>query len=246
MLLLSIIVATYNSGKTLRRALESIHTQSFQDWECIVVDGASKDNTLQIVEEYEKKDSRFRHISEPDTGIYDAFNKGWKMARGEWIHYLGDDDRLTPDGIKKLLSFPGLEKVEVVSGHCYIEKIDGTVKENFSRGFYGCHQGKLTRRSTLERFNGFDMQFRVLADKDLMLRMERSGVSIINVDTFVAYFAMNGISQNMKGLLNRAKELYYVNKNNQVSNPLWKSSRYLANTFATISYRKIRKLLKTT
>ena len=79
--MVSIIVATYNSDKTLRQALDSVLNQSYQDWECIVVDGASKDSTIDIVKEYVSKDSRFRYISEPDNGIYDAFNKGWKMAK---------------------------------------------------------------------------------------------------------------------------------------------------------------------
>lgn len=240
---LSIIIATYNSEKSLEKALESIMTQTFQDWECVIVDGASKDNTLQIIEEYEKRDVRFRHVSEPDNGIYDAFNKGWKMAKGEWIHYLGDDDRLTHDGMLKLLAVSGLDKVEVVSGHCYMEKIDGTVKPNYSKAFSGCHQGKITRRTTLERFGGFNMKYPILADKDLMLRIEHSGVHIINVDTFVAYFAMNGISQNLKGLLRRSKELFYVLRDNRMSNPFLKSARYFIMTFMAISYRKIRKCL---
>ena len=238
---LSIIIATYNSEKSLEKALESVMTQTFQDWECVIVDGASKDNTLQIIEEYEKRDVRFRHVSEPDNGIYDAFNKGWKMAKGEWIHYLGDDDRLTHDGMLKLLAVSGLDKVEVVSGHCYMEKIDGTVKPNYSKGFSGCHQGKITRRTTLERFGGFNIKYPILADKDLMLRMEHSGVHIINVDTFVAYFAMNGISQNLKGLLRRSKELFYVLRDNRMSNPFFKSARYFIMTFMAISYRKMRK-----
>lgn len=239
----SIIIATYNSGKSLRNALESVYSQTFQNWECIIVDGASKDDTLNIVREYAEKDSRFRYISEPDKGIYDAFNKGWKMAKGEWIHYLGDDDRLTHDGMLKLLTVPNLDKVEVVSGHCYMEKIDGTVKPNYSKGFSGCHQGKITRRTTLERFGGFNMKYPILADKDLMLRIEHSGVHIINVDTFVAYFAMNGISQNLRGLLKRSKELFYVLRDNSMSNPFLKSARYFIMTFMAICYRKIRKCL---
>ncbi len=71
-----------------KRALDSVLNQSYQDWECIVVDGASKDNTIGIVKEYVSKDARFRYISEPDHGIYDAFNKGWKMAKGQWVMYL--------------------------------------------------------------------------------------------------------------------------------------------------------------
>ena len=180
----SIIIATFNSGKTLRSALDSILSQKYREWECIVVDGASNDDTIEIVKEYCVIDSRFRYISEKDHGIYDAFNKGWRMAKGEWIHYLGDDDRLTSNGIECLMSVPELDNYEIVSGHCYIEKIDGSVKANRSHGFYGCHQGKLTRRSTLEHFGGFDERYKILADKDLMLRMENAGVKIVNVDAF--------------------------------------------------------------
>lgn len=81
--LVTVIIATYNASATLQKALNSVLNQSFQDWECIIIDGASKDNTIDIVKQYCKKDIRFRYISEPNNGIYDAFNKGWKMARGE-------------------------------------------------------------------------------------------------------------------------------------------------------------------
>ena len=98
--LISIIIATYNAEETLHDALESVLNQSFQDWECLVVDGASKDNTVKIIEEFCKHDKRFRFISEPDKGIYDAFNKGWRMAKGEWIYYLGADDLLLKDALE--------------------------------------------------------------------------------------------------------------------------------------------------
>lgn len=238
----SIIIATFNSGKTLRTALQSVMNQTYQDWECIVVDGASKDGTIEIVKEFEAQDSRFRHVSEPDKGIYDAFNKGWKMAKGEWIHYLGDDDRLTVDGMDVLMQ-QKLDDVDVVTGHCYIEKIDGAIKPNYSVGFGGCHQGKLTRRSILQKFMGFDMRYSVLADKDLMLRMEKGGARIKNVDVFVAYFAMTGMSQRLDGLFNRSKEYYYVCKNDDVSNPLWMAIRYYIKVLSTITYRNLRRLL---
>ncbi|HBV84011.1 MAG TPA: glycosyltransferase, partial [Lachnospiraceae bacterium] len=73
--------------------MSSVLNQSFQGWECIIVDGASKDNTIEIMEEYCEKDARFRYVSEPDNGIYDAFNKGWRLAKGQWIQYLGSDDK---------------------------------------------------------------------------------------------------------------------------------------------------------
>lgn len=116
--MVSIIIATYNSEKTLKRALDSVLNQSYQDWECIVVDGASKDNTIGIVKEYVSKDARFRYISEPDHGIYDAFNKGWKMAKGQWVMYLGSDDEYTKDGIKVLME--NSDGADVVYGAVYL------------------------------------------------------------------------------------------------------------------------------
>lgn len=211
----SIIIATYNSGKTLRIALDSVLNQKFQDWECIVVDGASKDDTVKIVEEYEQKDARFRHISEPDHGIYDAFNKGWRMAKGEWIHYLGSDDRLTEVGFAELMEETH-DDVDVVTGDVWIEKVDGTIKANLSEGFYGCHQGKLVIRSVMERMNGFDEQYRILADKDLMVRMEKAGIRVKNIRSMVSYFAMDGASQSIKGEWKRYKERVRIHKSNHL------------------------------
>lgn len=241
---LTIVIATFNSGKTIRNAMESVLAQDFQDWECIIVDGTSNDNTLSIVKEYVEKDSRFKYISEPDKGIYDAFNKGWKMANGIWVHYLGDDDKLTQEGMKCIFSTPNLCEYEVLSGHCYIEKIDGTIKANYSKGFFGCHQGKLTRKATLEYFNGFNEDYSIMADKDLMIRMEKAGVKVLNVNTFVAYFAMTGMSQSLSGLWRRTRELFIIYKKNQLSQPFLRSFKYLIGVIVSISYRKLRKFLK--
>ena len=214
--MVSIIIATYNSGKTLRRALNSVLNQTYQDWECIVVDGASKDDTIDIVKAFVNKDSRFHYISEPDHGIYDAFNKGWKMAKGEWVMYLGSDDRLTQDGFTEVFK-DDYPDYDIISGDVFIEKIDGSVKPNISEGYAGCHQGKFARPSLLERMNGFDEQYRILADKDLMVRMEKAGVKIFNSHHFVAYFAMDGASQNIKGEWKRYKERVKIYRNNNIS-----------------------------
>lgn len=214
--MISIIIATYNSEKTLRRAMDSVLNQSYQDWECIVVDGASKDNTINIVKEYVNKDSRFRYISEPDHGIYDAFNKGWKMAKGEWIMYLGSDDRLTSKGFAEVfkVDYPDYD---IISGDVLIEKIDGSVKPNISEGYAGCHQGKFVRKTLLDAMNGFDEQYRILADKDLMVRIEKAGIKIFNSHHFVAYFVMDGTSQNMNGEWKRYKERVRIYRANNLS-----------------------------
>lgn len=100
----TIIIAAYNAETTIERALKSVKSQNFENWECLIIDGASKDRTIEIVQKIIKSDSRFQLFSEPDKGVYDAFNKGWRLAHGEWIYYLGADDELLPNGLSVLIS----------------------------------------------------------------------------------------------------------------------------------------------
>src|SRR5258708_1387752 len=90
----SIIIPTHNSAKKLSPCLESIISQSFQNFEIIIVDGASSDDTFSVVNHYREANSNIRWFSEKDRGIYDAMNKGTSVAQGEWIYFLGSDDRL--------------------------------------------------------------------------------------------------------------------------------------------------------
>lgn len=209
----SIIVATYNSSSTLRDALNSVKTQTFQDWECIIVDGASKDDTIKIVNEFEEKDFRFRHISEPDKGIYDAFNKGWKMAKGEWIYYLGSDDKVSTDGLKKLVDMAN--GFDIVYGDMdykteYNVKRKGSISINRLVGNMPSHQSMIMRRTLIEKLNGFDMEeFRICADFDLFQRALRNGAKVYHVPETIACFNCMGASS---GIGNYLKECYYIKR----------------------------------
>lgn len=88
----SIIIPTYNSSATLGQALNSIIEQSFKDFEILIMDGASSDKTVAIAQKI--NDPRISIYSEPDSGVYDAMNKGIARARGEWVYFLGSDDWL--------------------------------------------------------------------------------------------------------------------------------------------------------
>lgn len=200
--MVSIIIATYNSEKTLRRAMDSVLAQEYQDWECIVVDGASKDGTLAIVKEFAAKDLRFRYISEPDHGIYDAFNKGWRMAKGEWVMYLGSDDEYTKDGIKALVE--NSDGADVVYGDVYLKYSNGKTRyrqasspESLTekKSMPCCHQSLAMKRTVIEKLNGFDESFRILADKELVLRTFVSKYKFAYTNTPVSVFTIGGISQ---------------------------------------------------
>lgn len=174
----SIIIATFNSEKTLHSALDSVLNQTFQDWECIVVDGASKDGTVKIVKEFESRDSRFSHISEKDNGIYDAFNKGWRLANGEFVHYLGSDDKIMKDGFSSLFAqCPKSDDTDVIYGNIIYKAEDGSISRHrhFSHNrlpwsTFVCHQGLIMRRSVIELLDGFNDKLHIVADKDIVLR----------------------------------------------------------------------------
>ena len=124
--LVSVIIATYNAGKYLRRALDSVYSQSYTNVECIVVDGCSKDNTLDIVREYVCKN--IVYISEQDLGIYDALNKGVLIAKGEWIYVLGADDELLPDGLRSFFLGENDFEYDIIYGNTIDRYFDGILR----------------------------------------------------------------------------------------------------------------------
>lgn len=218
--MISIIIATYNSSKTLRIALQSVLEQTYQNWECIVVDGASKDDTIAIVHEFEKKDSRFRHVSEPDKGIYDAYNKGWKMAKGEWVYYLGSDDILFADGLEKLIQT--CQDADIVYGDmCYKRKVKEKYKKSpvtLKLGDMISHQSLVMKRELLEKMDGFDESYRICADFDLIQRCILQNVSMQYVDVYVAIFSTEGLTGSKTDNL---KEAYLIKRKYHVGSKLY-------------------------
>lgn len=179
---ISIITATWNSGATLRDTMESVLSQSFTDYEHIIVDGNSKDNTLSIIKELEPRyNGRLKWISEPDKGIYDAMNKGIALATGDVIGILNSDDFYANENILKLIS-EGITDIDAVYGNLdFVDSSDTSriVRQwtgsqyregGFLKGWHPAHPTFYARKSCFERFGGFDISFDVSADFELMFR----------------------------------------------------------------------------
>ena len=200
---LSIIIATFNAAKTLSVAMDSVMNQTFQDWECIIVDGASIDCTIDIIKSYVEQDSRFRYISEPDKGIYDAFNKGWKMAKGEWIIYLGSDDELSTNGLM-LLSVEFMN-TDIVYGDVKLRYRNGKMKLQKAKDASildkstispCCHQSLAMKKELFSILGGFDLSYKIMADKDLLIKAYKKGYVFKRIAGIISYFSLGGISQN--------------------------------------------------
>lgn len=119
-MLISIITVTYNSAETLRDTIESVLSQSHSDWEHIIVDGCSSDSTLSLIHQYDSRyNGRLKLISEKDSGIYDAMNKGLRLASGEIVGILNSDDFYTTPNVLKRVA-EAFEK-----GDCNFDAIYG-------------------------------------------------------------------------------------------------------------------------
>lgn len=183
---ISIITATYNSGKTVGDTLKSVLAQTYHDYELLVVDGASKDNTLEVVKKMEPLfEGKMRYISEPDKGIYDAMNKGIRMATGEVIGILNSDDFYTSDDALACIAWTlENEKVDAVYGDIHYvddEDLKKCVRYYSSKpfrrwmmrlGFMPAHPSFYCRKEVYEKFGAFDAEnYRVAADFENLLRL---------------------------------------------------------------------------
>ena len=179
---ISIITATWNSGATLRDTLESVLQQSYTNYEILIIDGGSSDNTHDIVEEYIPKfDGRLHWHTGKDKGLYDAMNKGIARATGDIIGILNSDDFYADSDVLSRIA-EGCRNVEAVYGNLdFVDASDTSrvVRQwrgsqhrpgAFLKGWHPAHPTFYARRKCYERLGGFDISFDVSADFELMLR----------------------------------------------------------------------------
>ncbi|WP_302356138.1 glycosyltransferase family 2 protein [uncultured Alistipes sp.] len=182
---ITIITATYNSGATLRDTIKSVLGQTYLDYEHIIVDGKSKDATLDIIREYEPHyQGKLRWISEPDKGIYDAMNKGIRMATGDIVGLLNSDDFYTSnDVLEHVAKALSDSNVDAIYGDIHYVNDDDLThcvryysSRVFSRGlmrlgFMPAHPSFYCRRTIYEKYGLFDTSLRVAADFENLLRL---------------------------------------------------------------------------
>ena len=184
---ISIVTATYNSGATLRDTLESVLRQSYQDYELLIIDGGSTDNTHAVVEEYMPRfDGRLKWHTGKDKGIYDAMNKGVERASGEVVGILNSDDFYASNGVLSAIA-DSINGVDVVYGDLdFVDAGDtGKVVRQwrgsqhvggaFMKGWHPAHPTFYARKECFVRLGGFDISFDVSADFELMLRFLEAG-----------------------------------------------------------------------
>lgn len=203
----SIITATWNSAATLRDTLDSVLSQTYQDIEHIIVDGMSKDETMDIVRSYESRyHGRLKYVSEPDQGIYDAMNKGIALATGDVIGILNSDDLYNdPFVVSDIVSGFSDPEIGAVCGNLYFVRQNdvtaitriwkGSPYKSFKSGWHPAHPTFYARKDYFEKYGGFDISFAVSADFELMLRyIEKYHVRIKYINRFFVKMRVGGES----------------------------------------------------
>lgn len=183
--LVSVVTVCFNAAGTVATTLDSVRAQTWRPLESVVVDGGSKDGTKDIVARY--ADVTGTVVSEADGGIYDAMNKGIDLARGEILHFLNADDSFVDEGVVEaaVRVFMAEPDVDLVFGDAIYRSMDGAFLRRFKRVnarnlLYGdlCHQVVFARRRVFERFGRFNLEYRINADYDWMLRVFRGGAHV--------------------------------------------------------------------
>ena len=215
---ISIITVVYNNQLTIRDAIESILCQTYKDIEYIIVDGASTDGTIEVIESYGNKITTF--ISEPDKGLYDAMNKGIALATGEVVGILNSDDFYSDtfviEKIMKIFSTQDVQSVFADLVYVHPDNLDKVVRHydssyfhpsKFAYGWMPAHPTFFVKREMYQKYGFFKVDYKIAADYELLVRfLAKYEVSYMYLNEVIIKMRIGGISTS--GL----KSNYILNK----------------------------------
>ena len=224
--LLSVIVAAYNSAATLQQCLDSVISQTFDNAELIVIDGGSSDGSLELLRTHSRHIAYW--VSEPDRGIYHAWNKALANARGEWVCFLGSDDYLWDEQVlarvaSQLAQVP--DDINVAYSQVNLVGVGGEllypigepwlqVKERFKQLMCIPHPSVLHRRRLFREHGVFDESFRIAGDYELLLRELRSRDAFFMHGIVFSAMRQGGISSALGNTVAALREVRAAQRKN--------------------------------
>ena len=222
--LISIIIAVFNGSKTLRQCIDSVVQQTYPNKQLIIIDGGSKDGTVDLLKANDEQIGYW--ISEPDHGIYSAWNKGLAKANGDWICFLGADDFFWDTQVLERMS-DQLEKlpaaIRVAYGQIMLLSEESEslypvgeswqkIKERFMQIPSMPHPGTMHRRSLFEQHGRFDESFRIAGDYELLLRELKTGDAVFVPNLITSGMRQGGMSTNPVNSLLAMQEMRHAQR----------------------------------
>ncbi|WP_340102804.1 glycosyltransferase family 2 protein [Rhodohalobacter sp. 8-1] len=207
---LSIITINYNNKTGLIKTVESVIHQTFQDFEYIIIDGGSTDGSKEYIQQMQEHFDYW--VSEPDKGIYNAMNKGIKVAKGEYCLFLNSGDMLYDD-FSLVYLFKNSFEEDIVYTNCYFHEDDNTtlkkktfpIPENLTMDFFWkdmlCHQAMIFKRKFLENYSKYDEKYKLASDLKLVATSIVFGKATLKkVEIFLSVYDLNGQSASSRYL----------------------------------------------
>ncbi len=231
---ISIITVVWNNKETIKDAINSVLNQSFKDIEYIIVDGASTDGTVNIVKSYGDKISKF--VSESDNGLYDAMNKGVKLATGDVVGILNSDDFYVDDFvIEKIIKIFEEQKVDSVYADLVYVKPDNLEKtvryydsskfhpSKFAYGWMPAHPTFFVKREIYEKYGVFRTDLKIAADFDILARfLYTNKISYYYVKEVLVKMRVGGVSTSFSSVWINNLEALRVCKENGIKTNIFK------------------------
>jgi len=223
---ISLISISYNSESTISKTFQSVKNQSFNNYEYLLIDGGSKDGTLNIAKE---QDHISKIVSEPDKGIYDALNKGIKISTGEIIGFLNSDDTFyDEDSLKHIVDAFDDDTDCVFGDLIYTDKNENIKrvwkgsafkKGAFKKGWMPAHPTFYCRRSVYKKLGLYDDSFKIAGDFELMLRfLEKHNIRSKYIPKTLVNMKVGGASNDgLKSKLDILKEEFRAFDQNEIS-----------------------------
>lgn len=216
----TVVTVVYNSESVIEKTLTSVLNQDYPPYEYYIIDGESNDRTVEIAKKYSvdfaNKGIKYRVISEKDSGIYNAMNKGIELATGDFISFLNAGDWYETDSLKNINDFYNEEEFELTYGSLNYINPDGssTIKTSKLDLFpissrHWNHPSMFLKTDIYKKYK-FDETFKIYADFNLYLRLRKDGTKIRIIDKVITNFVADGVSTkcDIKKVLERAKEKY--------------------------------------
>lgn len=238
--LISIVIATYNAVETIECCLDSIVPQITNECELIIIDGFSKDDTIERIKHYQNYISFWS--SEPDKGIYDAWNKGINVATGQWVAFIGADDILLPDAIHSYLNVikttPNIDSYDYICAHNEYVDVEGKLLKligdepkwsSMRKYMVAAHVASLHNKKRLFDTVGLydNEHFKICADYELLMRKKDSLRSLV-IPAHIARMKTGGMSFSTKAI----KETYQIRKKHKSVSGLHNLFLYFRDLFA--------------
>ena len=224
---ISVITPTYNSEKKISRCISSVINQNYNDYEHIIIDNTSSDQTLNIIQKFEN--NKIKVISENDKGIYYAMNKGINLASSTYLLFLNSDDHIVDkEFFIKASKILDNNNIDILYSNIKYEKnafnlkrkfIPGNILNISKFGNHLPHPGTIINKKFIIKMNSFDIKYKISADFDFFMRCKKQIVNYYYYDFFTVEMSNGGASSGIKNIIKSNCECYDSLKINKIKFP---------------------------